>query len=70
MTRRLILSFLSLIVFASLAWPRFKEEDQKYLDEQFGGAPGPVATPGDAHPSAASPSGVAAGRLVHTDQRR
>jgi len=35
MTRRLILSFLSLIVFASLAWPRFKEEDQKYLDEQF-----------------------------------
>src|SRR5712691_970447 len=35
MTRRLILSFLTLIVFASLAWPRFKEEDQKYLDEQF-----------------------------------
>src|SRR5712692_570393 len=35
MTRRLSSSFLSMILFASMAWPKMKPEDQQYFDNQF-----------------------------------
>jgi hypothetical protein len=35
MTRRLSSSFLSMILFASVAWPKMKPEDQQYFDNQF-----------------------------------
>jgi len=35
MMRRLKFAFLFLIIFANVAWPKWKEEEQKYLDDQF-----------------------------------
>lgn len=35
MMRRLHLAMIMLVICASTAWPKWKEEDQKYLDSQF-----------------------------------
>jgi len=35
MTRRVLLLFLILVLCAASAWPKFKEDEQRYLDEQF-----------------------------------
>lgn len=35
MTRRIILAILLLLCLAPSAWPKFKEDEQKYLDDQF-----------------------------------
>ena len=35
MTRRISLVLIFLVLCASTAWPKFKDEDQKYLNDQF-----------------------------------
>ena len=35
MTRRIVLAIFLLLCLAPSAWPKFKEEEQKYLDDQF-----------------------------------
>jgi TolA-binding protein len=35
MTRRIILAVFALLLLTPSAWPKFKEDEQKYLDEQF-----------------------------------
>jgi len=35
MTRRIVLAILLLLCLTPSAWPKFKEDEQKYLDDQF-----------------------------------
>jgi regulator of replication initiation timing len=35
MTRRIILAIFLLLILTPSAWPKFKEDEQKYLDDQF-----------------------------------